>query len=215
MRLILGCLVLFTACGGDGGVDPTLDAPTSSDAPAFSAMTVTWNASPGVPGQVRTGVNVTSLILRIASLEVIGDAGSGTTTCVHPRVVWNASEQPSDIVFEGALPGLYSKVSLHVDGDVVEPSYEITGTTLIGSTLEPFRITDTAGLEVDIDDYNVSLSPGGAARIPIRIDLRNALDLDWSALDINSGVRTLNQGDGLVIATFRSKLKNGFDRRDD
>ncbi len=201
MRLLLGTLLAVAACGGDDGGGPgTLDAATSSDAASSSdapspGLTVTWTAQPPIPGPFEGNVLVTSVKVELARLEVIGDAGStNDTTQNNFDITWSATQAPPSIAFFTAQPGLYSKVSLAIDGDVVAPSYEILGTVMIGGTTEPFKISDTAALEVDIDNYDIQLTAGRSMTVPIRFDLDDALDaIDFAMLPKVGGVRTMDQ----------------------
>jgi len=201
MRLLLGTLLAVAACGGDDGGSPgTPDAATSSDAATNAdalspGLTVTWTAQPPIPGPFEGDVLVTSVKVELARLEVIGDAGSTDDTTQRDfDITWSATQSPSPIAFFSAQPGLYSKVSLAIDGDVVAPSYEILGTVMIGGTTEPFKISDTAALQVDIDNYDISLMAGRAITVPIRLDLDDAVDaVDFALLPKVGGVRTMDQ----------------------
>jgi hypothetical protein len=217
MRLILGSLVAVAACGGDsGGPDvPPSDAASSvdgfgaNDAAAQGGLTVTWDAQPMLPGPLGNGVAISSVKFKLARLEVIGDTGSTVeTTQSNFDVVWSAAFTPFPITFSFAQPGLYSKVSLQIDGNVVAPSYEILGSVLIGGTTEPFKITDTAVLQADIDGYDVALMAGGSMSVPIRVDLQDAIDaVDFAMLPAPGGVRTMDQNT-TGIAAVRSQLED-------
>lgn len=216
MRLILCCLLALAACGGDAGDDalatpdarPASDAAASSDAPNQNGLSVTWSAQPALPGPLANGVTVTSLKLKLARLEVIGDTGSTTgTTTTNVDLTWSQVQQPFPIDFFFAQPGLYSKVTLQIDGNVVAPSYEILGTVVINGTTEPFKISDTAALAVDINGYNVMLMAGRSAEVPIRVDMDDAVDaVDFGMLPTVGGFRTMNQST-MGIAAFRAALQ--------
>lgn len=204
MRLILCCVLAVAACGGDGGsgddginvsdAASSSDAFPSSDAQASTGLTVTWTAQPKLPGQF-SDVTVSTVKLRLARLEVIGDTGSTSgTTLTDFDVVWSATTAPFPISFFSAEPGLYSKVSLQIDGKVVARSYEIRGTVVINGTTEQFEISDTAALAVDVSGYNVTLIAGQAVEVPIRVDMDNAIDaVDFASLPTVANVRTMNQ----------------------
>lgn len=219
MRVIAGCLLVVAACGGDDdgpGPDPGfLDAglPSGDAAPSSSGLTVTWAADPSLPGEVRAHAVVTSATFRVRRLEVIGDAGPGGTTRADVELAWTATAQPLPITFATAAPGLYSKVTLDIDGDLEVPSYEIHGLIEVddNGTMEPFRILDRGDLVVDIDGYEIGLGAGAHAQVPVRLDLRDAFDLDIDVFHDEGGVWTLDDEDA-YISELRSDLVRGFQR---
>jgi len=222
MRVILGSLCVLAACGDTGGGTPGLtdapfsssDASTSSDAQS-AGLTVTWETQPSIPGSFGSGVTVSSVTFKVARLEVIGDTGSTVeTTQSNFDVVWSAAMAPFPINFPFAQPGLYSKVSLQIDGDVTAPSYEILGTVVIGGSTEPFRISDTAVLQVDVDGYSIALMAGRSMNVPIQVKLQDVIDgVDFAMLPTPGGVRTMNQNT-TGIADVRSDLKTSTFKHD-
>lgn len=218
MRVLAGLLLFATACGGDGGGGPVLvdgavgaDGASSADAPASSGLIVTITADPVLPGMVRSDVVVTRALFRVKTLEVVGDAGSGGTTQADVELDWSATMQPLPFSFPFAPPGLYSQVTLDIDGDVAEPSYEITGMAMVGGAMAPFAIVDTARLEVDVRNFDATLPPNGMATLPVRLDLRDALELDFDQLDNVGGVWTLGPTHALIDG-FRDDLDEAFKR---
>jgi len=220
MRLILCCLLAVAACGGDGGTGDdginVSDAPSSSDAfPSSdgpsqqSGLTVTWAAQPAIPGSFATNVVIDSVKLKIARLEVIGDTGSTTnTTTTDFDAIWSMTGGPFPIPFFFAQPGLYSRVSLQIDGKLMAPSYEVTGSVLIGSTNEMFTITDTAALPVDVSGYSVALMAGQAEDVPIRVDMQPVINaVDFAMLPVIAGKRTMTQNTA-GIAAVRAALQS-------
>lgn len=218
MRVLAGLLLLATACGGDGG-GPVLvdgaagaDGASSSDAPSSATgLVVTLTADPALPGMVRSDVVVTRALFRVKTLEVVGDAGSGGTMQADLELDWSAATQPLPVQFPFAPPGLYSQVTLDIDGDVAEPSYEITGMAMVGGAMAPFAIIDTGRLEVDVRNFDVTLPPNGMATLPVRLDLRDALELDFDQLDNVGGVWTLGPTHALIDG-FRDDLDEAFKR---
>lgn len=223
MRVLLGCLLALAACGGgagdDGGPAPGdaggfVDGLTASDAQAQGGLIVSWADQPAIPGPFATDVMITSVRFRIARIEVIGDVGSTVdTTQTNLDVVWSQTTSPFSIQFPFAPPGLYSQVSLQIDGNVVAPSYEILGTVIISGTTEPFKITDTAVLRADIDGYEIALMAGSSMIVPIRADLRDAIGaVVFAMLPAPGGVRTMDQTTTGIDAV-RTKLEDSTFKR--
>ena len=205
MRLILCCSLAVAACsggsGGDGGDDNAVtdassfnDGSASMDAQPSTGLTVCWTAQPALPGQF-SEATLLAVKLRVARLEVIGDTGSTTgTTMTDFDVIWSATTTPFPINFFAAEPGLYSRVSLQIDGKVVTRSYELRGTVVINGTAEPFEISDTTALAVDVSGYNVTLMAGQAVEVPIRVDMEKVIEaIDFASLPVIANVRTMNQ----------------------
>lgn len=222
MRVTLGSLLVLAACGDSpGGGTPTsdaaasLDGATSSDAQPSPGLTVTWDAQPSIPGPFGSGVSISSATFKLARLEVIGDTGSTVeTTETNFMVAWSATQFPFPISFPLAQPGLYSKVSLQIDGGGAAPSYEILGTVVIGGSTEPFKITDTAVLQADIDGYDISLMAGRSKEVPIHVDLQDVLgSVNFSMLPTPGGVRTMDSSTP-GIAAVRIDIETSTFKRD-
>ena len=217
MRLLLGCLLALAACGGDSGQGGDDGAPSdatssvdgfpSSDAAAQTGLNVSWDDQPPIPGPFSSGVTITSVRLEIDRLEVVGDAGGPETTRLNYDAAWTATLSPFPISFPLAQPGLYSQVSMTIDGKTVVPSYEILGTVVNGGSTEPFKITDTAQLQVDISGYSVQLFPGNSEDLVIRIDMDEVIDASSPAMfPLVLGVRTMDQNTP-GIAAVRTALQ--------
>lgn len=220
MREALGCLLVIAACGGGGDDGPVtvdaavsvLDAVSTNDANVpTTGILVTFASDPAVPGTVRTGVVVSSATFRVRSLEVVSDAGSSSTTAANVELRWGPV-QPEAVAFPSAPPALYSKVSLDIDGDLAVPSYEILGMADVSGSMQPFRIVDTGRVTVDVEPYGVMLLPGDQEAMPVTLDLRAALNLDFGQLRNDGGVWTLDEMDATRIATMRAALADAFGR---
>jgi len=214
---LLGCLIALAACGDSAGGDQpnnvvdagaSNDASHSSDAPAQPGLSVAWVDMPAIPGPFATGIQVTSFKVRLARIEAVGDGG-GTVEDTNLSVFWTGVD-PFEIFFFGAPPALYSTLSLTLRGDMVFPSsYEILGTRDIGSgTMEPFRISDTDPLSVDVTDYTVQLMPGRSETMWIKVDLQDVFDaINFMALPLTNNVRTLDQTNTVAITPVRNALR--------
>ena len=220
MREVLGCLLLVAACGGDDGSSPinvdaaisVSDASTSNDANVpTTGILVTFASDPALPGTVGPGVVVSSATFRVRSLEVVSDAGSSMTTAADVELR-GGPVQPEAVAFPIAPPALYSKVSLDIDGDLAAPSYEILGMANVSGSMQPFRIVDTGRVMVDVEPYGVMLLPGDQEAMPVSLDLRAALNLDFGQLRNVGGVWTLDEMDSMRIATMRDALADAFNR---
>jgi len=214
MRALAGCLLICTACGGDGGDTRQVDASSDHDdgpRPA-SGLTVTWATAPQLPGQVSDALVVTSAKVRVKRLEVIGDAGPGDTTRRDVQLVWSESAQPLPITFAFASPGIYSKVTLDIDGDLEGASYEILGLIDDGVGMAPFQIRDRGALAIDIDGYELRLAAGAHAQVPIRIELGEVFaDLTVEQFHDEGGVWMLDDADP-YINELRDALARAFRR---
>lgn len=210
-RVIVATLLYATACGGGQGDSP--DASTSSDAPSSAGLLVSWTANPALPGPFQNDVTVTSAMFRLDRLEVIGDAGSGPlTTKRGVSLQWNKEgTNPAGSPFGSAPSGLYSQVTLRIDGDLIGPSYEILGTVKVGGVTKPFKIEDLGVVTAEVKNYNVTLAPGGDGTLAVRVDLRDSIDgVDFSLVPEENGVLELESG--AQIVDFRNHLKDAFKR---
>jgi hypothetical protein len=172
-----------------------------------AGLQVTWSAT--IPGAVTSDVTVSSLLFRIAYLRVIGDAGPGDdrTSVDSIQVGWSQDGAPQAIMFADAPTGLYSHVAFLADGNLVDYSYEISGTTKVDGNVKPFAIHDRSPLPVSLDT-SVTLDPNQVASVGIDVHLDQALQsLDWSKLNNQNGTLTLDTFDS-AMNDFRGKMIN-------
>ena len=196
-----------------------------------SGLVVTWSANPSIPGDLGSGsgsgtsVSVSRAQFQIDTLRIIGDAGPGDprTTANNLVALWQHDIDPSPTSFKEAPIGLYSKVSLAIDGHLVNDSVEIDGTIQIpsGGTTHPFAIRDRNILPIALD-MDKTLAPGETIRLELSVDLTKgfgALDAnDWSNAKNDNGTLTLAtvSGDFNVLATlakFEAGMLGGFSLR--
>ena len=217
MRLLLAYLLTAAACGGGGGGGggddtPISDAPALSDAVAQQGLIVNVVALPALPGEIKSDLTVTSAVFHVQRLQVIGDNGQPMTTTGFELGWQGEGTNPLPIDFPFAPSGLYSQVSIEIDALSSAPVYEISGTAKVGGNIEPFHITDTESMDVDITGYAVTLAPGRTAIIGVRLDLRDAIDgIDMATLPMMQGKRTLAPGSS-QMGNFRDKLEDAFRR---
>lgn len=210
MRGTIRCVVIAGLLGGC----PSDDTNVRDDAPIEeSGLAVVWSSDPSSwPSDLGSGVTLESAVFAIDNLRVIGDAGPGDprTTKTTFAVRWDENGQPVEIVFDEAPPGLYSQLSIVIDGHLATDSIEIRGHAFVNNDTWEYRIEEQnmLGFTVPIDKM---LSPGRATRIGLRVNFRHALDaIDFSTLRVDDGHLTLESTDTQMPA-FRQKLVESFE----
>lgn len=220
MKYLLLLVVVAAGCGDSGGMSPqTLDAAASNNdasssdaAPVPHGLLVSWNAMPALPGPLKTDLAVTSAKFNISRLQVIGDNGQPMTMAPF-AIGWSAETfgDPPTIGFSNAPGGLYSQITLEMQ-PVGMVSYEIMGTVKVGATTKPFRIHDTANVDLDITGYNVAFAPGSDATLPIRVDLKPPVEtVDFTMVPDVAGTLDMGPSDPQMSA-LRDKIDDAFKR---
>ncbi|HEX7701476.1 MAG TPA: hypothetical protein VF403_12155 [Kofleriaceae bacterium] len=192
-----------------------LDGDGSSS--ADRGLSITWATSPNtIPGETGDdGLSIASMTFRLANLRVIGDAGPGDTrTSVDSiELDWAAGAKPNAVSFADAPTGLYSRVILVVDGNLIDYSYELAGTTKLDGNLTPYRIHDRSPLAISLDT-SAMLEPNQTASLGITIRIDQALQsLDFSKLSNQSGTLVLDTFDD-AMSDFRNKMMNSVFQAD-
>ncbi|HUJ57365.1 MAG TPA: hypothetical protein VLX92_02700 [Kofleriaceae bacterium] len=202
---------LFGACGASHHDHPDGSMP-GDDGGGSAGLTVPWSLTFDVPGDVPGSTfdaEVDEVVFKVLSLEVTGDAGS-VQIPKEVDVGWDTTSKPDAIVFPSAPVGLYSKLSIRVDGQLADNSFWINGHATVGGTTYPFKIYDRYFLTMTID-LNTMLSPDGSASIPIQVQLDQALNtLDFSKLDRDDDTITLDNGDFTTMTAFEKALEQAF-----
>ena len=147
------------------------------------------------------------MLFRVANLRVIGDAGPGDTRTSKDtfQVAWSEGTAPGTIEFADAPSGMYSKLALLADGNLVDYSYEVQGTVRINDVTHPFKIHDRSPVAVALDT-EVELDPGEGAVLDLKLDLQPALDvLDFTTLHDDDGTLELDTFDS-QMSDFRDKM---------
>ena len=198
---------LVCACNPDDTTTP--DADHSGD----GGLTVQWSSKPGTwPADVGSTVIVERARFALDSLRVIGDAGPGDprTTKGAFELKWEGTNNsPEEIRFEDAPTGLYSQISLQVDGNLVEDSYQLEGTVVVNSNTEDFVIEDTSPLAINLS-IDKSVSAGSSSTIGIEVDFAHILSaVDWATLEKSDGALQLDEGDAGIVE-LRKKLVESF-----
>jgi hypothetical protein len=197
---------LLPGCDTGDTVGPA-DAATGA-----RGLVVEWSSVPEPwPGQLPGGVTLERAILSVDSLRVVGDAGPGDprTTANDLVVRWDDNSVPDASVFESAPVGLYSQLSLRLDGGVSSSSIELRGTVALGGNAYEFHIEDTEALSVNLS-IDRTLQPGAPVTLRMRVDFASAIaGLDFAAFDEDSGRLELDTGDA-QMALFRQRLVTGF-----
>lgn len=201
--ILLGGIV---ACHTSDPATPDAMPPTGDGSNAsHEGLEVRWSAP--IPGAVTSDVTVSHLLLRVASLRVIGDAGPGDnrTSADTFKVEWQQGTMPTALEFADAPTGLYSHVAFLADGNLVDYSYVIEGTAKVDGNITPFAIHDRSPLPVSMDT-SATLEPNEVTSIGIVVRLDQALQsVDWSHLDNNNGTLTLDTFDS-GMNDFRGKM---------
>jgi hypothetical protein len=214
--VVRSALLVGLACACSGSAAVTPDATQgSADGGSGAGLYVHWWTDPYIPGSVGTNTSVTSATFRLTSLRVIGDAdpGDSRTTWSDFTIHWDADGRPHTISFPQAPTGLYSKVSLAIDGQIIDSSYEIIGTTEVGGVTKPFKIHDLNSLDISLDTSE-TVSPGAAVDLTVHIDFSNALaNVDFTALSVDDGYLDLDTLDAQMPA-FRQQLTQSFHVQD-
>jgi hypothetical protein len=205
-------LVAGLLCGCPGSdFDTPVDA--NPDAIGSGGLVVAWSSQPDSwPGSLGDGVTLERAEFAFDNLRVIGDAGPGDprTTASAFNLRWDSGTKPDTIQFSDAPAGLYSQVSMSIDGHVTNDTFELRGHVLLGSTDWEYRIEDTAPLELTVA-IDKTLTPPGVATVLLRINFQHALDVvDFATLDVDDGKLELENGDS-QMAAFRAALVESFE----
>jgi hypothetical protein len=175
---------------------------------AASGLSIDWSTQPStIPGDADSDTTIASMTFRVANLRVIGDAGPGDnrTSIDTLMLQWQTGVQPSPISFVDAPSGLYSRVVLLVDGNLVDYSYELAGTTKLSGMTLPYQIHDRSPLGISLDTSTM-LDPEHGASLGITIHIDQALQsLDFSKLDNENGTLVLDTFDD-AMSDFRTKM---------
>lgn len=200
---------LLVACNTSDPATP--DAPPV-DGHGPPGLHVTWESEPATyPATIEDGLIVDSVTLTVETLKVIGDAGPGdprTTKAVF-QLRWNDHDSPQPIDFAEAPTGLYSKLSLQLDGHTLLPSLEIKGRVVVAGVTLDFEVEDRNAVPVSLDCDRM-LQPGGSASLAVKLKLDDALtSIDYASLPVDDGKIELETGDP-QLDDFVEKFSRAF-----
>lgn len=204
-------LVGVAAALGSGGCGDDTSTP-GSDAATGGGFVITWSSDPVAwPGDLGDGVTVERATFALDNLRIVGDAAPGDprTTVSSRQLVWDDTSQPEAFDFPNAPGGVYSQLSLLIDGHVAGASIDIRGRANVDGTDYEFRIIDDSPFAVTLE-IDETLSPPAVTTLGLHIDFTDVLDaLDISTFEMDSGRLELDNGDP-QFATFRAKLMESF-----
>jgi hypothetical protein len=199
---------VLSACPGDDTALP-VDAPVTNG----SGLVLEWGSEPKTwPADLGDGVVLERATFAFDSLRVVGDAGPGDprTTKSGFTVRWDQATQPAPIAFTEAPTGLYSQISLLIDGQLSGESFDLRGRVFLDGSDWEFRIDDDSPLPVTLA-IDQTLTPPQVATVKLRVNFKHALDaIDFRSLERDSGRLELGSDDPQMVL-FRAKLVESFE----
>jgi hypothetical protein len=201
LRCVVFAGLLVAACGDDTSM-PGTDAATGS------GLVVAWSTQPATwPIDLGDGLTLEQAMFACDRVRVVGDAAPGDprTTASGFELLWDDVRRPAELSFPDAPGGLYSQLSLLVDGHVAGPSIVLRGHARVGGTDYEYRITDDSPVSATLA-IDKTHRPPATTGIVLRIDFETTLRaLDFSTVRNSAGVLELDNADP-QISTFRAKL---------
>lgn len=198
---------LLVGCGDDSS--------TPGDAAgAGGGLVVTWASDPDTPwpGDLGDGVTIERAMFAFDSLRLVGDAAPGDprTSKRSFELVWENASAPADVGFPDAPGGVYSQLSILIDGHVAGPSIEWRGRARVNSVDYAYRITDDSPFSLTLS-IDKTLRPPDVTTLGLEIDFDNVLDaINFDMLDETGGVLELDNADP-QITVFRTALMDNVD----
>jgi hypothetical protein len=198
--LVLG----LVACTNSHVTSPP-DGPDTGN----SGIAIPWSTSPTIPGDIGNNATITSMSFQIDSLRVVGDTGT-TNTLGNLQLAWGSGAAPTTTVFSDAPSGLYSKVVLHADGELLDYSWEIAGNVMMPDGMHPFSVHDLMPLSVNIDT-SAMLDPGGMVTLGVTFRMDQPFDgLDFTSLELETDGTLVLDTDDAQMPNFRTKLQQAI-----
>jgi hypothetical protein len=205
MRGPFRCVVIAglvaTGCGDDASTPP-IDAATGG------GFVIAWSAKPPVwPAQLDHDITLERAELAVDSLRILGDAAPGDprTTSGEFTLRWDGEGEPAELELADAPGGLYSQLSLLVDGHVAGPSIEVRGHAIVDNVDREFTIADDSPFSVTLD-LDTTLTPPETVHIALGLDFARAVEaLDFTEFE-EVGNRLQLSTVNPEMAVFRAKL---------
>lgn len=187
---------------GDASVDSDGGGPTSEQ------LRVAWEPRPSaIPGPSSSDATIERVVYRIRDLRVIGDA----TPSPLPRFAleWAAGVTPVPSAFSDAQLGTYSRLLFSLDPGNDSFAYEISGQVDVDKVRYPYVIRDTQPFSIALD-FTITLPPGGAATIPVRVEVDKLVNrVDFRQVTPVGGQRIVD-GSSSQLAAVRNELSQAF-----
>lgn len=201
---------LLIACHTSDSATP--DGSTDGGGSDAAGLHVVLASEPATfPGNLEDWLTIESATFAFDNLKVIGDAGPGDTrtTASLFQARFDSSGSPATIDFPDAPPGLYSKVSLQIDGHLITSSFRIKGQVKVNGTFVPYEIEDHNAISLSLD-IDRMLQPGGTATINLLVKWHDALaGVDYTTLHFDDNHLELGTNDA-QMSTFVSRLTQSF-----
>lgn len=186
--------------------------PQAGDAAVGGGLVLAWDAQPTTwPGDVGRGVTIERATFAVDSVRIVGDAAPGDprTTASALELQWDQAGTPAAVVFPDAPGGVYSQLSLRIDGLVAGPSLSIGGRVVRDDGDYAFTIVEDSPVSVTLA-LDASLAPPAPLTVVVRIDFEHVLDaIDFAAIDDSGGTLEIASDDP-QMATVRTKLVESF-----
>jgi len=209
LRIIFAVAVVTAATGCFVGEDPP---PGDDDGGGGGGgLTIEWNGHPGtIPSEPSSDITIDRAVFHLDDLRLVGDAGP--IDLDRDQLEWSRGVVPTALPVMGALPGLYSRLLFELDGSddgEVEYAYEITGTVKVNDTFRPYTVRDTGDLALSLD-FSIMLPAGGAATIPVRIEIDKIINvINFSQVSQQDG-RYLVDNSSPQISNLRAAVPAAF-----
>jgi hypothetical protein len=199
---------LLISCSGHDTVPPEADAPVGT-----GGFVVQWGTKPdgSWPLTLDNGATLGRASFAVDNVRVVGDAGPGDprTTASALTVRWDDNTIPQDLSFSDAPSGLYSQLSMLVDGHLATSSMDLRGTVVVNSTSYEYRIEGDNPLAITIG-IDRTLTPPGTTAIKVVIDFKHAVEaIDFSQLTLDGDRYEIDDNDP-AMAQFRQSLVESF-----
>jgi hypothetical protein len=207
-----GLLAAAIACTTGGPPGTGSGGGGSGGSGSNTGIVIPWSSMPAtLPGNASgEDLTVHSASFTVPALELLGDAGGGSATQTSVTLAWGSDgTTPTATMLPQAPAGVYSKLSMKVDGAQIGDSYTMTGTVSVLGIDTPYLVHDDAALAIDIP-VSGTLGPGQTLTLPIAVDLSAiARAIDFSKTDFENGTLVLGS-DSSQIDAFRAVVKTAF-----